>query len=1235
MGQAETVACVAPQSQLRPSAVAAEFVHLHVHSEYSLLDGSIRCKSLAESAHRLGMPAVALTDHGNMFGAITHYRSCLAAGLTPILGCEVNVLRDRPEGSGTSLGSGHEPPLDHLVLIAENARGYENLLRIVSMGHLEPASPMAPSVRLETIAESSEGLIGLSGCMGGVVSQQILVYGEQAGRAALERLAAAFPRGGLFVELQDHGLVEQPVLNGLLVKLAKQLDLELCATNDCHFLDKSDGEAQLYLSCIATGRAFASALQGHHGRYEMYLKPPEQMVQLFREHPSAIRSTLAIAERCQALELRLDQPMLPTFEVPEGHDAASYLRQVAHEGLTARLAELRATGRQCDEQVFRERLEIELDIIIHMGFPGYFLIVWDFIRFAKQQHIPVGPGRGSGAGSLVAYSLNITDLDPLEHGLLFERFLNPERVSMPDFDIDFCMERRDEVIAYVAERYGASSVGQIATFHELKARSVIKDVARAMGLPATEAQRIANLIPQKAPGQMYTISEALEVEPKLKAIIETDPTVRELIAQAQRLEGLTRHAGMHAAGVVISEGPLWKHVPCFKNNDLIVTQFAKDEVEAAGLVKFDFLGLKTLTVIDIAQRLINERPDLGQGPRFDVQRVPLDDPRAFALLQSGETTGVFQLESSGMQQLFKDLRPDEFEDVVAAVALYRPGPLGSGMVKDFVDCKHRRKPVAKMHSLVDDILEPTYGVIVYQEQVMQIAQRLAGYSLGGADLLRRAMGKKKPEEMAKQRGLFIDGALNNGVMREDAERIFDLLEFFAGYGFNKSHSAAYALLTYQTAYLKAHYPVEFLCAQLTADRDKNDKVVRIIAEGRAWGVEILPPEINESKIDFTVVYASAEQRKKGPATAAGKSKRRKQRHARAKDLLDPKIRFGLGAVRGVGEAALELLLEARADGQFEDLFDLALRVDLRRFNRGVLEALVQCGAFDASLERYGLTRARAAASVDRVIERGRAASRDRECGQTSLFGLFQEHRPQAVDQPPGDADYVRCEPWDLRETLRREKESLGFYVSGHPLDRYGVELHRFDVAESRGLANMDPWSKVRVAGTVEGYRERVFRSGGKIAFFTLEDLGGGIEVKVRDNQLGRCGEILSSGEPVLISGKLQFPMSDDDDHADSGPRQPTLLLDEAVLLSEIIRSETRSVVIRLKTGNVDRITFVKLRKVLEASPGGCPVQLIIRTADGAEALLGLGEALRVEPRDAMLASLERLFGTNVTELRSK
>jgi DNA polymerase-3 subunit alpha len=1202
-----------------------DFVHLHAHSEYSLLDGAIPCKSLAARAKASGMRGIALTDHGNMFGAITHYQACQSHGITPILGCEVNVLRDgslrSAEARGPAPSAGAEP-LDHLVLLAENAAGYENLLRIVSMGHVDPASPMAPSVRLSELEKGTEGLVALTGCMGGVLAQQVLEFGRDAGRAALDRLRSLFSPGALYVELQDHGLVEQPILNGLLVELARDMEVPLVATNDCHFLERSDGEAQLYLSCIASGRAFASALEGHHGRYEMYLKSAEQMQATFRDLPKAITATTAIAERCQGLKLKLGKPMLPTFKVPDGFDAPAYFRHVAERGLEERFRELERAGSRLDHEAYRKRLRMELDVIVGMDFPGYFLIVWDFIRYAKENGIPVGPGRGSGAGSLVAYAMRITDLDPIGHALLFERFLNPERVSMPDFDVDFCMDRRDQVIAYVAEKYGKDSVGQIATFHELKARSVIKDVARAMGIPAPEAQRVASMVPEKGPGQTYTIEEALGVEPKLKAASEVDPTIRELLKQAQKLEGLTRHAGMHAAGVVISEGPLWSHVPCFKNGDVLVAQFAKDEVEAAGLVKFDFLGLKTLTVIDIAERLVNARPDRAGAP-LTVGTLPLGDAKTFALLQSGETTGVFQLESSGMQKLFKQLRPDKFDDIVAAVALYRPGPLGTGMVQNYVECKHGRKEIEKLHELVDDIIQPTYGVIVYQEQVMQIAQKLAGYTLGGADLLRRAMGKKKPEEMAKQKSTFVDGAVGQGVAKEKAEEIFALLEFFAGYGFNKSHSAAYALLTYQTAYLKAHYPVEFLCALLTADRDKTEKVVRIIAEGRAWGVEILPPEVNESNIDFTVVYAKeGDTKKKVPSKSTRKT--------RLRDHLEPRIRFGLGAVRGVGETALESLLDARKSGHFQDLFDLAERVDAKKLNRGVLEALIYGGAFDASLKARGLTRPRAVASVERALERGRSVARDRECGQTNLFGLMASPSPAAAAKSIG-TDYLEADSWDLRELLRREKEALGFYVSGHPLDRYGTELKRFEVVPTRDLPSMDDWAKVRVAGTVENYRERVFKGGGgKVAFFVLEDLSGGVEVKVRENQIERFGELLARGEPVLVSGKLQFPRGEEE--GAEVERVPTLLLDEATPLADAIRAETRGVQIRLRAAELTRRHVEKLADVFRASPGSCPVQLVIHTEDG-DAVLAVSKSMRVEPSDAMLASLERLFGANVAELR--
>ena len=1179
----------------------------------------MRVKDLVLRTKSLGMRAVALTDHGNMFGAIQHYKACKEASVSAILGCEVNVAR--PTRSGA------DAPVDHLVLLAATEQGYKNLIHLVSMGHVEPVSQSAPSIPFELLEGRTEGIIGLTGCMGGVVAQRVLEQGEAEGRAMLDRLRASFEPGSLYVELQDHGLPEQAILNGILGSIADDLGLPVVASNDAHFASRDDGEGHLYLSCIAANRSYADALAAHHGSYQMYLKSPAEMDQLFRHRPDAVANSLAIAEKCSGLKLKLGTPMLPTFRVPDGFDTDSYFRHVAHEGLERRFVELELRGSKVDRAVYVARLDTELDVIIQMKFPGYFLIVWDFIRHAKDKGIPVGPGRGSGAGSLVAYALRITDLDPLAYNLLFERFLNPERVSMPDFDVDFCMDRRDEVIAYVADRYGKTSVGQIATFHELKARSVIKDVGRAMGLAPAEAQKIASLVPQKSPGVMYTIPEALEVEPKLKALAESEPTVRELLTQAQKLEGLTRHAGMHAAGVVISEGPLWDHVPCFVNGEQYVTQYYKDDVEQAGLVKFDFLGLKTLTVIDIAAKLINARPDHGPSKRFDIEAIPLDDAPTYALLQSGETTGVFQLESSGMQKLFKDLRPDAFEDIVAAVALYRPGPLGSGMVEDFVKRKHGRARIESVHPLVDDLLKPTYGVIVYQEQVMQITQELAGYTLGGADLLRRAMGKKKPEEMAKQKSTFVTGAVGKGVDATRADEIFVKLEYFAGYGFNKSHSAAYALLTYQTAYMKAHYPVEFLCALMTADRDKIEKVVRIIAEGRAWGVDILPPEINQSKTDFTVVYA-----KPDVAAAKGKKVQARRGAGRQKDPYDPKIRFGMGAIRGVGESALEAVLEARAQGgDFADLFDFAQRVDARRVNKGVLEALVQCGAFDATLASKGISRSRAFAAIERAIERSRAASKDRDAGQTSMFAMFSAAAPAATQRLD---EYPPADPWDLREMLAREKASLGFYVSGHPLDRYGVELARFDVVPAASLAEKEPWSKVRVGGMVEGYRERIFKGGGgKVAFFALEDASGRVEVKVRQNQIDTYAAVLTSAEPVLISGKVSFPMGGDDEEADAGPKEPTLLLDEARPLSDAIREATKSIAIRLSEKRIKREHIDRLAGVLRTNPGACPVHVVLRLDDGSEATLALGRELRVEPSDVMLSALEKLFGEKVAELR--
>lgn len=1186
--------------------MTAEFVHLHVHSQYSFLLSTLKLDSISRRAKELNMRAVALTDRASMYGAIRHYKYALNHGIVPILGCEVNVVRDEQPGQ-----------FDHMVLLAANAEGYKNLVRIVSKGHLDSKCEPDAAVSLDVIAANSHGVIGLTGCLGGVLPQRILEQGADRARPLLGKLREILNPEHLYVELQDHSLPEQSVVNEILVKLARELNVPLVATNDVHFANQDDGDAQLYLDCIRQGRTYADTKPHHHGSFEMYLKSAEQMAHLFREVPEAVANTLKISEMCSSLKLKLGEPMLPHFPIPEGFDTEAYFRHQAQEGLQRRFRELADLGQTIDQQAYRDRLELELNVIIGMKFPGYFLIVWDFIREAKQRGVPVGPGRGSGAGSLVAFSLGITEIDPLPHALLFERFLNPERVSMPDFDVDFCMDRRGEVIDYVSRKYGVESVGQIATFQNLKARSVIKDVGRAMGFTAQESQRIATLVPEKGQGKMCTISEALEIEPKLKREVESDPRVAELVAQAQKLEGLTRHAGMHAAGVVISEGPLYDYVPCFKSDQTIVTQYDKDDVEAAGLVKFDFLGLKTLTVIDIACQRVNERPD-RKGKPLDLAKIALDDRETYQLISSGETTGVFQLESSGMQQMLRQLKPDRFEDIVAAVALYRPGPLGGGMVERFIRCKHGREPVRLLHPLIDEVLAPTYGIIVYQEQVMQIAQNLSGYTLGRADLLRRAMGKKKAEEMKKQKDAFLEGAVARGVAVEQADSIFDEVEKFAAYGFNKSHSAAYALVTYQTAYLKAHYPTEFFAATMTADKDKIEKVVRTIAEARAWGVSVLPPDVNASRLDFAVVYEFPDG--SGPARGP----------AKMKDRYGPRIRFGLGAVRGLGESALEGVFETRREGgEFADLFDFAGRVDSKRLNKGVLEALVQCGAFDTASRRIGVTRARTFGAVDRALERSRSATRDRERGQTSLFGALSAApaKSNALGQQLSEYAPVVAE-WDRLEMLRREKEALGCYVSGHPLSRYGRRLARLGATPTSQLSSMEIWSMATVAGMVEDYQEKIFKSGGgKAAFFVLEDLHGRVRAKLKEDRIEQYAELLRRGDAVLVTGKVSFPPSDDED----AEREPTLLVDSVEGLAAAAQRVTRALGIRLQADRIARQDLEVLGQILESHPGNCNVELSLFLDEGAEAQL-LVDKRRVGPNDELLSALERRFGYDSVEL---
>lgn len=1221
-----------------------EFAHLHVHSQYSLLEAAIRVKDLCKRTVELGMKAVALTDHHNMHGAVDFYKRAKDVGLKAILGCEMAFTfpGDKEKKPGESKGDKGTQAY-HLVLLARSLEGYKNLIALNSEAWLDTHDGGPPRSTIEKLAARSKGIVVLSGCLGGLVPQAVLQFSPKAGRELLGMLRDVLEPGALFVELQDHGLIEQPIVNKILYDHARDLGLKVVATNDAHYLQRSDAIAHKLLGCIASGMTLDEADRHDHGSTEMFLKSPEEMAQRFADFPEAITNTMAVVEMIEKVDPTA-KPMLPKFRDAAGNVVANvdeYFARLAREGLEKRFAQFERAGKRVDQAAYRERLETEISVIIRMGFPGYFLIVQDFINWGKSNGVPVGPGRGSGAGSLVAYALGITDLDPIPYNLLFERFLNPERVSMPDFDVDFCMLKRERVIDYVRKKYGEHSVGQIATFQMLKSKSVVRDVGRAMGLPLSEVDQIAKLVPDPVQGKSVKIAEAIEKEPRLKAMYEEGGSTKELLDLAQKLEDLNRHAGMHAAGIVISEGPLWETVPVFRGSaGEIVTQYAKDEVEAAGLVKFDFLGLTTLTVLDIAVGLINKRPDWrDKAETFDLANVPIDgdDPKVratYELLQSGETTGVFQLESSGMQKLFRELKPDRFEDIVAAVALYRPGPLGTGMVEDFVARKNGRAKTSYPHDDLKDILQDTYGVITYQEQVMMIARKMAGYSLGGADLLRRAMGKKKPEEMAKQKSIFVEGAKKQGYSEEDAVRIFDLLEYFAGYGFNKSHSAAYALITFHTAYLKTHYPVEFICGTLTSDLGKIEKVVATIAEARAMGIAVLPPDVNESDRQFTVIYEPK------PVPVPKRIKAPIER-----DPYRPRIRFGLGGIKGVGESAVEAILEARAQGPFEDLFDFCARVDIRRVNKGVLEALICSGAFDESLKRTGATRAQAFAAIDQALERGRGAAKERASGQMGLFGVAEILRPTS--------GYPAVPPWDLAEVLRRERGSLGFYLSGHPLDRYATEIARVTGgATTASLEELRDGTEVTLAGVVENYRERVPKSGGRIAFFELEDKHGRVEVVVRpkvyaqlDDELDKASRqtlantLFREGEAVLVRGKVQIERRRDEngeveEDADEEKLERKLTLIEVTSLGDALKARTRAVTLRLRASSASEAQLRLLREALAAHPGSCPVLASLSLPEGQEVVVALPPTLRVEPSDALMASVERIFGEKVVELRS-
>ena len=1168
------------------------FTHLHLHTSYSLLDGAIRLQDLFPKILEHKMTSVAMTDHGNMFGAVDFYKNAKKHGVKPIFGCETYV-------SSTDYKDRTNRRNFHLILLAKNETGYKNLSYLNSMGFLE-GFYYHPRIDKKLLKERSEGLIGLSSCLGGEVAQTVMKQGVAQATEVAKEYASLFEPGSYFLEVMPNGLEEQDKVNDAVRTISRDTGIPSVATNDCHYVNRGDYKAHEILMCIQQKRTITDEKRLTHKTDAYYIKTPEEMESSFKDWPEVLENTERINAMCN-VELKLGQTMLPTYKVPEGYDLDSYIGKIAAEGLDRRLREKHARGEAFDADQYRERLVYELGVIVKMGFSGYFLIVWDFINWAKEHKIPVGPGRGSGAGSVAAWALRITDIDPITFKLLFERFLNPERVSMPDFDIDFCMDRRDEVIQYVTGKYGKDNVGQIATFHQLKSRGVVRDVARALGMPIAEGDKIAKLVPEPKAGKPPPIDKAIAEEPKLKELYDNNPQVHELLDFCKRLEGLNRHVGMHAAGVVIAEQPLWELVPCFRGDkDEIVTQFAKDEVEAAGLVKFDFLGLKNLTSINIAQKLVNQRRQ-KEGPDkndaiFDIDRIPLDDAGVYKMISMGDTTGVFQLESSGMRDMLKKLKPDNIEDIVAAVALYRPGPLQGGMVDDFIDRKHGKKKVSYPHPTLEPILADTYGVIVYQEQVMQIAQVLAGYTLGQADLLRRAMGKKKAEEMAKQKALFAEGAAKLQIDPKIAEDVFDLMAKFAEYGFNRSHSAAYAIVTYQTAYLKHHYPHEYMAALLSCDKDNTDNVVKFIAEARQMGLKVERPDVNESDLDFKVVG----------------------------DGDDKLIRFGLGAVRGVGEGAVESVLAARAEkGVFSSVYDFAERVDTMRVNRRVLEALVKAGAFDSIGAALSKNRAQQFGALDAALERAAQTQKDKKSGQGSLFSLV----PAVAAGAGAPETYADVEEWTPKELLSWEKDSLGFYITGHPLDRYQGDLSRYANANTSELErHADKDVAVSVGGVIQGLRIRPTKDGtGKIAFGNLEDQFGKVEIVVFPRTFVKVEEIIKLDEPLLLTGKIK-------DEGDSEKRELKMILDEAVPLSRVRAEKTSRIHLVLKADDLNPQLIEELKSILKLHPGGCKTFVHVQIPLRSETVIPLGPEFSVAPTEDLLLRVERLFGKRVALL---
>lgn len=1146
----------------------SNFVNLHVHTEFSLLDGAITISRLLDKAKAMGMESVAVTDHGNIFGAVQLFDSAKKAGVKPVLGCEVYVAPgDRRDKSPAKDG---QPNAYHLILLVMNEKGYRNLSRLVTLGHLE-GFYYHPRVDMELLKEYNEGLIALSACLKGMVPHYIDVGRRDIAVKKAKELSSIFDKDRFYFEVQANRLPEQERLNRALSEMSRELSIPLAATNDCHYLNRSDAEAHDALLCIQTGKTVDEIKRLKFSNDEFFFKSRKEMEESLGEgYGEALDNTVGIAKRC-VYEMEFGKYKYPVFNTHGNKDLNELIEEEASAGLETRLEQReREDGPITPElrKEYKDRLAYELDVITKMGFSGYFLIVADFIDYARKTDIPVGPGRGSGAGSLVVYCLRITNLDPIKYDLLFERFLNPERISMPDIDVDFCMNGRDDVIRYVSEKYGRENVGQIITFGTMKARGVIRDVGRVLNIPYNEVDKIAKLVPE---GPKVSLEKAIDEEPALKKLEQGQDNEKKLIKISRSLEGLSRHASTHASGVVISDKPLVNYLPLFKgSNDEIMTQFTMDQIEKLGLIKFDFLGLKTLTVIKHTLQLIEG----STGDKIDIDNIPLDDKKTLKLCQEGNTTGVFQLESDGMKDLLRSLKPEVFEDLVALVALYRPGPMD--WIPDYIDGKHGRKKPKYLHPKLEPILSKTYGVAIYQEQVMQIARNLAGFSMGQADVLRKAMGKKKADLLAEQKEKFVKGCEGNGINHELAEKIFNFIEPFAGYGFNRSHAACYALIGFQTAYLKAHYPVQFMAALLTQDMGVQDKTIKNIAECREMGIKILPPDINESHADFAV---------------AGEG-----------------IRFGLAAVKNVGIKAVESIIEAREKGgHFRDLSDFFKRIEGSKVNRRVLEGLIQCGAFDFT----GIHRARLFESLDSIVK---FYGGSHDPNQLTIFSSL------AGDNTgfKGMLELADVGEWEQREKLKREKEALGFYITGHPLEEYKREVGLFATHTVEGILNLKEKAEVKAAGVIENLKMKRTKKGDMMAILDLEDQTGSVEVVVFPDAYSRYSVFLKSEDPLMITGI-----------AEADDNRSKIIAKELESLGTLRMKAVKTVELGLDGKTVSKVQLEEIRDIFFRNPGECLVLFRMDMGEGEDIIIAPNNHYRISPTSEMLREVELLTGRRV------